>query len=66
MKSDDLENELLKNIELNVAKIRYMVIREFKDELQNSKLLLYKIEKLRWLDNLKWTKHMKYQKKWKN
>ena len=60
MKSDDLENELLKNIELNVAKIRYMVIREFKDELQNSKLLLYKIEKLRWLDNLKWTKHMKY------
>ena len=47
MKSDDLENELLKNIELNLGKIRYMVIREFKDELQNSKLLQYKMEKLR-------------------
>ena len=47
MKSDDLENELLKNIELYLVKIRYMVIREFKDELQNSKLLQYKMEKLK-------------------
>ena len=46
LKSDDAENELLKYIELNNAKLTNMVIKEFKDELKNLKTIINKMEKL--------------------
>ena len=34
LKSDDIENELIKYIESNITKLRYMMIKEFKDGLK--------------------------------
>ena len=34
LKSDDIENELIKYIESNITKLRYMMIKEFKDGLR--------------------------------
>ena len=46
MKSNYIENELLKYIELNIAKIIYMMIKKFKDELINLKSIQNEIERL--------------------
>ena len=35
LKSDDIDNELIKYIKLKMTKLRYMMIEEFKDELKN-------------------------------
>ena len=39
LKSDDIDNELIKYIKLKMTKLRYMMIEEFKDELKNLKEL---------------------------
>ena len=38
LKSDDIENELIKYIKLKLAKLRYKMIKEFQDELKKFKL----------------------------
>ena len=45
-KSDNAENESFKNAELNKAKLRYMLIKEFKDDSAILKTILNEMEKL--------------------
>ena len=52
MKSNDIENELLKYIELNIVKIIYMMIKKFKDELINLKSIQNEIERLEMIREL--------------
>ena len=52
MKSNYIENELLKYIELNIAKIIYMMIKKFKDELINLKSIQNEIERLEMIRKL--------------
>ena len=52
MKSNYIENELLKYIELNIAKIIYMMIKKFKDELINLKSIQNEIERLEMIREL--------------
>ena len=52
MKSNDIENELLKYIELNIVKIIYMMFKKFKDELINLKSIQNEIERLEMIREL--------------
>ena len=46
LKADNAENESFKNAELNKAKLRYMLIKEFKDDSAILKTILNEMEKL--------------------
>ena len=46
LKSDNAENESFKNAELNKAKLRYKLIKEFKDDSAILKTILNEMEKL--------------------
>ena len=46
IKSDDIENELLKYTKLNERKLRYMLIIKFKDKLASLKTILKEMEEL--------------------
>ena len=43
LKSDDIEKELIKYIESNITKLRYMMIKEFKDGLKKLRVKKIKI-----------------------
>ena len=58
-KSDDVENELLKCIELNKTNLRYMMIKKFKDVLTYLKTILKEIGKLLMIRELEKNKKIK-------
>ena len=47
IKSDDIDNELSKYMELNKTKLIYMMIKKFKDSRTDLKAILNEIEKIK-------------------
>ena len=43
LKSDDIENELIKYIERNITKLRYIMIKEFKDGFKKLRVKEFRI-----------------------
>ena len=52
IKSDDVDEELLKYIELNKKELDYMLIKKFKDSVMHLKIILEWMEKMKIIERL--------------
>ena len=66
LKSDDIENELLNCTKSNIAKLRYIMVKKFKDELKNLQSILNEIEKLEMIRQVEMEQSYEISKKYKN
>ena len=66
LKSDDIENELLNCTKSNIAKLRYIMVKKFKDELKNLPSILNEIEKLEMIRQVEMEQSYEISKKYKN
>ena len=67
LKSDDIENYILLNCtKSNIAKLRYIMVKKFKDELKNLQSILNEIEKLEMIRQVEMEQSYEISKKYKN
>ena len=66
LKSDDIENELLNCTKSNIAKLRYIMVKKFKEELKNLQSILNEIEKLEMIRQVEMEQPYEISKKYKN